>query len=94
MKHLLSRMILIVGLMATGISIAGEQTQSLAVEGMTCVSCPYIVREALKEVEGVTDVKVSLEDKLAVVTFDDTKTTVSELTEATSDVGFPSSLIE
>ena len=94
MKHLLSHMILIVGLMATGISIAGEQTQSLAVEGMTCVSCPYIVREALKEVEGVTDVKVSLEDKLAVVTFDDTKTTVSELTEATSDVGFPSSLIE
>ena len=94
MKHLVSRTILIVGLFATGASLAGEQTQSLAVEGMTCVSCPYIVREALKEVDGVTDVKVSLADKLAVVTFDDTKTTISELTEATTDVGFPSSLVE
>jgi mercuric ion binding protein len=39
---------------------------------------------------GVASVSASLEKKEAVVTFDDTKTTVEGLTKATADAGFRS----
>ncbi len=71
-------------------ALAGEKTVKLAVSGMTCASCPYMVKSALKKVEGVREIDVSLEKKLAVVTFDDAKTDVAALTEATLAAGFPS----
>lgn len=80
-------------LAATGVS-AGQRTVTLAVDGMTCASCPYIVRTALLEVPGVERAEVSLGDKKAVVTFDDTKAGVAELTAATAASGFPSRLLE
>ena len=43
---------------------------------------------------GVAAVDVSMAEKAAVVTFDDTKIDVAGLTEATAGVGFPSRLAE
>ena len=79
-------------LLGSAAAFAGEQTVKLAVEGMTCVSCPYQVRSALKKVDGVTSIDVTLAEKQAVVTYDDTKTNVAALTKATRDAGFPSKL--
>ena len=62
----------------------------LEVPTMTCVTCPITVEKALQQVEGVTKAEVTFEDKLAVVTFDDEKTTVEKLTEATKNAGYPS----
>lgn len=39
----------------------------LRIEGMTCGHCKMAVEKALKTVPGVTDVKVDLEAKQAVV---------------------------
>jgi mercuric ion binding protein len=80
-------------LLSTGPVAAGEQTVTLAVDGMTCASCPYIVKRTLADVPGVSEVKVSFEKKIAVVTFDDAKANVAELTEATESIGFPSMLL-
>jgi mercuric ion binding protein len=81
------------GVMATAITgssvQAAEQTATLAVENMTCASCPYIVRESLLRVDGVSTVAVSFADKTAVVTFDDAVTDAAALTGATAEVGFP-----
>jgi mercuric ion binding protein len=79
---------------ATMAAHAGEQTMTLKVEGMTCGSCPYQVKKSLTGIEGVKAAEVSLESKLATVTFDDEKTDVAALTAATADVGFPSSPVE
>lgn len=69
---------------------AAERTVTLAVDKMTCVTCPYIVKQALSRVPGVTRAEVSFEDKRALVTFDDTRADVATLTKATADAGFPS----
>ena len=61
---------------------------------MTCASCPYIVKQTLAAVDGVTDVEVSFAEKSAVVTYDDSKTEVAALTAATGDMGFPSTVKE
>jgi mercuric ion binding protein len=68
---------------------AAEQTVTLTVKNMTCVSCPYIVKQALAGVTGVREAKASLADKTVEVVFDDAKTTVAALIEATTNAGFP-----
>ncbi len=70
-------------------ALAAEQTVTLKVD-LWCPSCPYIVKRSLEEVAGVVEVDVSYRDQTAVVRFDDDKTTVAALTEATASIGFPS----
>lgn len=69
---------------------AAPRTATLSVPGMTCPACPITVKTALSRVPGVSAVQVSYEQKQAVVTFDDSKATVSSLTEATAQAGYPS----
>ncbi len=71
---------------------AGEKVVTLAVEGMTCASCPYQVEKALTKVEGVKEATVAIETREALVTYDDTQTNVATLTEATGNAGFPSTV--
>jgi len=71
---------------------AATQTVTLSVQSMTCAACPITVKKALSKVDGVSKIEVSLEKREAVVTFDDTKTNVRKLTQATADAGYPSDL--
>jgi mercuric ion binding protein len=71
---------------------AAEKTIVLSVPGMTCEACPITVRKALERVPGVQKVKATFQPKEAVVTFDDAKTSVEALLEATKRVGFPATL--
>lgn len=70
---------------------AATRTVTLSVPGMTCSACPITVKKALSKVEGVSKVDVSYEKRQAVVTFDDAKASVEQLTRATTDAGYPSS---
>lgn len=47
-----------------------EMTKTLTINGMMCMHCVKHVDDALRAVSGVTDVKVDLETKTAVVTTD------------------------
>jgi len=78
------------GLASSSVAFAGEKTVTLAVKNMYCADCPFIVKKSLEGVPGVAKAVVSLKDKTAIVTFDDTKTDVSALTNATTKVGYPS----
>jgi periplasmic mercuric ion binding protein len=66
------------------------ETTTLVVEDMTCAVCPLTVRIALERVDGVESAEVDFETKLAVVTFDRTRTDVAALIAATTDAGYPS----
>lgn len=73
-------------------ALAATKTVTLAVPSMTCAMCPITVKKALKAVPGVSKVDVSFAKKDAVVTYDDAKTSVSALTKATANAGYPSTL--
>lgn len=94
MKLNVTRAVLAVILFHSIAASAAERTVTLAVDKMTCVTCPYIVKQALSRVPGVTRAEVSFEDKRALVTFDDTRAKVATLTKATADAGFPSQSLE
>lgn len=72
--------------------LAAEKKVVLEVKNMTCATCPITVKLSLKDVDGVKDVDISFADKTASVTFDDAVTNNLELTEATTDAGYPSSV--
>lgn len=71
---------------------AATRSVTLSVPGMTCVTCPITVKKALSKVDGVQSAEVSYEKREAIVTFDDTKTKVAALTEATKNAGYPSTV--
>ena len=71
---------------------AAPKTVVLSVPGMNCASCPITVKKSLHRVDGVTKIAVNLDDRIAVVTFDDVRTNIQELIRATTDAGYPSSL--
>lgn len=68
------------------------RTVTLSVPGMSCEVCPITIKKALQRVSGVDRVDVSFEKKEAVVTYDDSKTTMERLIKATGDAGYPSVL--
>ncbi len=72
---------------------APPQTATLAVENMTCGTCPIVVKKALEKVPGVTAASVDIDKKTATVTFDPDKASTARLTQATTEAGFPSKLI-
>lgn len=71
---------------------AASKTVMLSVPGMTCAACPITVKKALSKVDGVTKTEVDLDKREAVVTYDDAKTNVEKLTDATEEAGYPSSV--
>ncbi|MEI7668178.1 MAG: heavy metal-associated domain-containing protein [Erysipelotrichaceae bacterium] len=58
-----------------------------AVEGMSCMHCVHHVSAAIKEVKGVNDVKVSLENKSAVVNADES-VSFNQLKTAVEEAGY------
>jgi mercuric ion binding protein len=89
MKKLLAAAVLLV--LATP-AWAADKTVTLSVPGMTCPACPITVKKALTKVDGVATAEVDFDKRQAVVTYDDAKTNVETLTQATTDAGYPSTV--
>lgn len=60
----------------------------IPVEGMSCLSCVATVKKTLSGMNGVTEVNVSLENKMATVSFDATQVTYAELQEGINKLGY------
>ncbi|MEI8215937.1 MAG: copper ion binding protein [Eubacteriales bacterium] len=67
--------------------------KTIKVEGMSCQHCVRRVENALKEIDGITEVKVILEDNKAVI---ETTAQIEDkaLVDAISDAGYTVTSIE
>lgn len=92
MKKLFASLVFFALAAAVAPAWAAMQTVTLSVPGMTCATCPITVRAALSKVEGVRKTEVKYEKREAVVTFDNAKTSIQKLTQATTNAGYPSSV--
>ena len=79
-------------LLVPGLALAKAQTVSLNIPTMDCATCPITIKAALAKVPGVSKVKVSYDRREAVIVYDDSKATVTDLKKATEDAGYPSML--
>ena len=94
MKSRKNHFVLLSALVVFPVSVFGGtlQTVTLEVKNMTCAVCPITVKKALERVPGVTDLKMDFAKKTASVSFDPDKASPAELTKATADAGYPSSV--
>ena len=63
-------------------------TETITIEGMSCGHCVSSVTGAVSSLPGVADVAVSLDDKNAVVTFDETAVPRSAISDVIEELGF------
>ncbi len=76
-------------------ALAAEATTRIAVEGLTCPSCSYIVATAMKRVESVEVLKFTeghAETGLYVLRYDDALTNPDAIVAAVTGVGFGASM--
>jgi|APFEC2959095136_1045048.scaffolds.fasta_scaffold02414_4 mercuric ion binding protein len=90
MKALIACKTALVLAMSASLAFAGERTVTLSIDGLVCPICARNVKSALERVAGVTNVQVSVKDKIAVVVYDDASVDVNALTGATARSGFRS----
>jgi mercuric ion binding protein len=97
MKHRLVAVVFALLVFAPLSALAAEKTVVLNVKNADCVLCPPIVKESLVRVPGVTAVEIKQANKMADfvarVTFDDAIANVPTLIAATTNAGYPSSLV-
>ncbi len=93
MKNVFLAIVFGVSLSAGLPAISAEQTVSMNIERMSCALCPLTVRKAMERVDGVQHVNVDYDTKTATVTFDDSKTTATDVAQASTDVGYPATLV-
>ncbi len=72
----------------TNAHAAESQTIDLALEGLTCASCKFAVKGALRNLDGVEQVDVSYEERKAMVVYDPEKVSPEQLVEAVNKTGF------
>lgn len=65
--------------------------QHLYIAGMTCPQCPKRIAKALRRLDGVENVTVSLKTSDAVFELDSTKTALPEVIAAIEDIGYRAS---
>ena len=61
---------------------------SLDVKGMHCQSCEMLITEELKELHGVSDVRVSQKDSSAIMRMDPKLVSMSEILDAVKRAGY------
>ena len=64
------------------------QAEIIKIEGMACNHCTSAVASALENTDGVTAIEVSLSEKQATVTFDESQITREDIISIICDLGF------
>ncbi len=80
-------------LAATNMNNPALKQVVLGVEGMTCNACNITVQKALTNLDGVVEANVTFEPPEAVVVYDPALVTIEEMSQATTNVGYPSKLL-
>jgi len=70
------------------ITLAETKNACFNVEGMTCVTCTVTTKAAVKKLNGIKDIQVSLDEKSAVIKYDDALTSSDEIKKKIDSVGY------
>ena len=75
-------------------TFAAERTALFSIEKMSCALCPITVHQAMAAVSGVKTATVDFEKKQATVVYEDSATTPTIIAEASTNSGYPATLIQ
>lgn len=81
------------GLSFAGIK-TGSETVKIKCEKMHCQGCKATITEALESLEGVKKIDVDLKKKIIKVTFDNTKTDRTKISDKILEAGYENEIME
>lgn len=87
-----SAAIFILASSVSGMSMAATRSVTLSVAGMTCPTCPITVKKSLQKLSGVEAIRIDYPHKTVTVSYDDAKVRPAQLTQATANAGYPSTI--
>jgi mercuric ion binding protein len=90
MNKLVAHAAFVAVVVASPAAMAADRTITLSVKNMGCAACPSIVKASLQAVPGAARVAVSYKDRTAIITYDDAKADLNQLTSAATKAGYPS----
>lgn len=70
------------------VAFAKSMTACFNVEGMTCATCTVTTKVAIKKLDGIESVEVSLDEKKTIVHYNDDKTNAGEIKKKIDSVGY------
>ncbi len=80
-----------------GLSLAQAETTSnevkLSIPNMVCMSCEMRVEEAVFQVTGVSGIEFDGEAKTALISFDESVTTIDQILAACEEAGYPATVL-
>lgn len=71
-----------------------DSSAAIQVDGMVCINCAQIIESNLRKKKGVKHISVSIENKLAQVTYDPDLLTVRKICSVIEELGFEATLPE
>lgn len=89
---LLSIVIFVLAGSASALSMAATRSVTLSVAGMTCPTCPITVKKSLQKLPGVEAIHIDYPRKTVTVSYDAAKVRPAQLTQATANAGYPSTI--
>lgn len=92
MKRRVALASLMIALATVGNALAAERSVMLVIDNISCIAYAYEARNTIAAVPGVTGVELSISSGLALVTFDEAKTSLDAIIAASADAGFPARL--
>ncbi len=75
-------------------TFAEERSVNLSVPGMFCASCPFVVQAAIQKVDGVISVATDVEERTALVVYDDALASPEAIATASTNAGYEATIIE
>jgi len=69
-----------------------SKTKKIHISGMTCVSCETIIKDELKEIEGIEEIRISHKKKSADIMYSTEKLPFNEIVSKIKKVGYETSL--
>ena len=70
------------------VSVEGQSTVQLHIEGMTCAGCENTIKAGLESIPGVVEVKASHVDSNAIVVYDANLVTVEDMSKVVEKKGY------
>ncbi len=92
---MLSRALITLALiLLTTLAVAeqAEESVTLSIPNMTCMSCEMRIDQALREVDGVVDTQFDLDAKTVTIQYNPAKTSIEALTGTTEAIGYPATV--
>lgn len=91
MEYVVRKLLIVLATCVGALSAwAAPATVTLSVPTMDCPVCPITVKKALVGVPGVAKASIDFDRRLATVHYDDSRTNVGALMQATANAGYPS----